>query len=230
MKKKAELKYSILFENYIKKNKADIERMKDKLERKQSAYIKKKETEYKRKMANEIRELEWKPKRVYKTTMKMNEMEFALKIAQENARLRDTNAYWYWYCISCGRWCRWDELAWWHRYSRRFKNMCLETENINAQCHTCNFTTWPRGNSEAKLLTNTRYDENLEAKCPWSVQRLKNKVVERTRGTYEKYDLDKKVPELIEENENLRKGKEFYKPAKKWREIWHKWLNFKHRD
>ena len=42
--------------------------------------------------------------------------------------------------------------------------MCLEPENINAQCHTCNFTTGPRGDTVAKEKTNNQYDENLDKK------------------------------------------------------------------
>lgn len=42
--------------------------------------------------------------------------------------------------------------------------MCLEEENINAQCHTCNFTTGPRGDTVAKVRTNDEYDKNLDIK------------------------------------------------------------------
>jgi hypothetical protein len=42
---------------------------------------------------------------------KIKPLEFALKIAQENARLRDTDADGNGYCISCGKRCSWAELA-----------------------------------------------------------------------------------------------------------------------
>lgn len=64
-----------------------------------------------------------------------------MEIAQENARLRDSDADGNGYCISCGKLCSWGEHAGGHRYTRKFQNMCLEEENINLQCHTCNWTT-----------------------------------------------------------------------------------------
>ena len=42
--------------------------------------------------------------------------------------------------------------------------MCLEKANINAQCHTCNWTTGPRGDTVAKERVNQKYDENIEKK------------------------------------------------------------------
>lgn len=45
------------------------------------------------------------------------------------------------------------------------------------------------------------------------------------QGRGEKYDLDMIIPQLIEENEELWKTKNFYAPAKKWRAKWIKWKN-----
>ena len=65
----------------------------DKLIKKKNIYLRKKEEEYRRKCLNEIRELEGKPQREYKqkpwTRNKL--LQFALDIAQENAKLRDTD-------------------------------------------------------------------------------------------------------------------------------------------
>lgn len=184
---------------------------------------------YRRKMLNEIRVLEWKPKREYKTDApKIKPLQFALSIAQENARLRDTDADWYGFCIShednriFERW----ELAWWHRFSRNFRHICLEPENINAQCHTCNYTTWPKGDTVAKEKVNAKYDENLDIKFwNWTAKKLREKLHTSLQGKGKAYDLEMKIPELIEENEKLWATKNFYKPWKKRRVIRTKYSN-----
>ena len=57
------------------------------------AYLNKKEEEYKRKCLNEIRQLQGKPKKEYKQQpiTKNKLLQFALEIAQENSKLRDTD-------------------------------------------------------------------------------------------------------------------------------------------
>ena len=227
MKKKTDLKYTILLKKKKERVEADWEYQISKLERKKNSEIKKKEEQYIRKMNNEIRELEWKPKREYKSDApKIKPIEFAMKIAQENAKLRDTDENGRWRCISCNKMCEWWELAWGHRYSRRFTNMCLEPENINAQCHTCNFTTWPRGDTVAKEKTNQKYDENINKKFwPKTSEKLSVMVVAYFHGKSGKYDLEMKIPELIDENERLWATKSFYAPAKKWRNIRTKFKN-----
>lgn len=189
--------------------------------------MKKKEEAYIRKMNNEVRELEWKPKREYKADWpKIKPLELALKIAQENARLRDTDADGNGYCISCDKRCSWGELAWGHRYPRGLKRVSLEIENINAQCHSCNNATWPLGNVELKEKTNHHYDENLDKKFwPWTADKLKKKVHDYFQWKREHYDLKMMIPELIDENEKLWATKNFYAPAKKWRNIWTKLKN-----
>lgn len=42
--------------------------------------------------------------------------------------------------------------------------MCLEKENINAQCHNCNWITGPKGDNVQKIQTNDQYDINLDKK------------------------------------------------------------------
>lgn len=67
MKRKADLKFSILLANRKKTIEKYWDYEVEKNEKKKQAYIKKKEAEYKRRCLNEIREFENKPKRVYKS-------------------------------------------------------------------------------------------------------------------------------------------------------------------
>lgn len=227
MRKKADFKYTILIQNRKKYFESNWEYEIAKYERKKLAYIRKKEQEYKRKMLNEIREMQNKPPRVY--TWKwpnIKPLQFAMQLAQENVRLRDTDENWRWRCISCGAMCEWEQLAWWHRYSRRFSNICLEKENINAQCNSCNFITWPLWNPQLKIQTNEKYDENMDKKW-WegTSERLRLLTRDFAQWKGKHYDLKKKMPQLIKENEKLWKSKseDFllnHKPARKWASIW----------
>ena len=67
MRIKADFKYKILLQNRKKyyENNWEYEVLKN--EKKKQAYIRKKEEEYKRKCLNEIRAMQDKPKRVYKS-------------------------------------------------------------------------------------------------------------------------------------------------------------------
>ena len=58
MKIKADYKYEILYKNKVAKLKTNLEYEREKLERKKKSYIKKMEERYKRKMMNEIREMQ----------------------------------------------------------------------------------------------------------------------------------------------------------------------------
>ena len=72
----------------------EIERQTEKLQRKSRAYLNKKKTENDRKCKNEIRRLEGKEERQYKqkAISRNKKLQIALKIAQENSKLRDTNS------------------------------------------------------------------------------------------------------------------------------------------
>lgn len=205
-----------------------------KLQRKLDAYINRKKLEYDRKCKNEIRKLEWKPERVYKKKKKsLNLVEFAMELMQENAKLRDTDISWNWICISCGKLKTRKELAWWHRYSRRIKNICLCVTNINAQCHWCNFTTWPRGDKIASDRVNAKYDENLDIKYwKWTNTQLRLTKESYFKNDYDgnwvlgtknikptDKDIEKYIESLIEDNELRWKWKDFYSPSKKRRKI-----------
>lgn len=198
--------------------------------RKRNAYVNKKKIEYERKCNNEIRKLQWKPEREYKVKKKkLNKLEFAMEIAQENAKLRDTDENWSWFCISCDeikeRW----ELAWWHYISRRVKNICLHPANINAQCPSCNFKMWPQWSVELKYLTEQHYRDNLIKKV-WTdtVKYIEAKKVAyfqkwyETNWDYGQWDiyLDDFIDQLILENTERWSRKSFYSPRKNWKKIW----------
>lgn len=229
MRIKADFKYRIQLQNRRKYFEKNWEYEEEKNERKKLAYIRKKEEEYKRKMLNEIREIQNKPKKVYKTEWpKIKPIQFAMQIAQENARLRDTDENGRWPCISHESNAIFprEALAWWHRFSRRFNNICLEPENINAQCHTCNRITWPLWNPSLKLKTNEKYSENMDKKWgEWTSERLRLLTRDFAMWKGVHYDLKKKIPQLIKENEKLwkTKSKEFletHKPARKRKHLW----------
>ena len=226
MRLQANYRYEILKQNRKKDWDRKWEYELLKLDKKRDAYIRKMEEKYKRNMLNEIREMENKPKRVYKSEWpNIKPIQFAMQIAQENARLRDTDENGKGRCISCDILCEFEWLAGWHRFSRRFNNICLEPENINAQCHTCNFTTWPRWNPALKLKVNERYSENMDKKWgEWTSERLRLLTRDFAMWKGKHYDLKKKIPQLIKENEKLwkSKSKEFlanHKPARKWKSI-----------
>ena len=222
MRVKADYRFSILFKNKVAAANKKLSYEQEKMERKKKSYIKKKEEEYKRKMLNEIRENEGRPKRVYKTDWpKIKPLQFAMEIQQENVRLRDSDADWNWRCISCGKLCSRWEHAWGHRYSRQFQTCCLEEENINLQCHNCNWITWPKWNPVEKMKINEQYDIELEKKF-WegTVAWLSLKVRKYFQWKAKKYDLVKKIPELIKRNEELWATKNFHAPRKNWRRLW----------
>ena len=201
--------------------------------RKRNAYVNKKKIEYERKCSNEIRKLEWKPEKEYKKKKKLNLVEFAMQIMQENSKLRDTDRSWNGICISCCKLKTRKELAWWHRWSRRIKNICLCTLNINAQCHWCNFTTWPRWDKIASDRVNAMYDSNLDRKWwKWTAELLRKMKSDYCKIWYDGYwiigedtvywtkeDLEKYIEYLIDDNEIRWKGKDFYSPSKKRRKI-----------
>ena len=202
--------------------------------RKIESYKNKKIKEYDRKCKNEIRKLEWKPEKVYKKKKKsLNLVEFAMELMQENAKLRDTDISGNWICISCDKLKTRKELAWWHRWSRRIKNICLCVTNINAQCHWCNFTTWPRGDKLASDRVNAKYDENLDIKYwKWTNTQLRLTKESYFKNDYDgnwvlgtknikptDKDIEKYIESLIEENELRWKWKDFYSPSKKRRKI-----------
>ena len=216
----------------ISKLNEDLEKAKNKIERKKNAYLNKKITEYKRKCANEIRKLEWKEERVYKNKKPTFSLrEFAMSIAQENAKLRDTDENGYGRCVSCGRMCSYDQLAWGHRFSRWVQNICLDEHNINAQCHSCNWKTWPMWNTDMKEAVNTEYDMELNRRYwEWTASALYKKKEEWYKGYSDKYDYPKEIVRLIVKNNQLWKSKNFFAPKKNWEKVWNKYVLEKKSD
>ena len=209
----------------LNKSAIEVDRKIEKYVRKQNAYLNRKKTEYDRKCKNEIRKLEGKEERVYKKKeKKVNIRQFVMELMQENAKLRDTDRSWNWFCVSCDLFKERWQLAWGHRYSRRVKNICTLPENINAQCHTCNFTTWPRWDFVSKEKVNRKYDENLDKRWwEWTSTRLRelnDAYFKNVNGTtYGLITSDELIEDAIKENELRWKEKDFYRPKKKWREI-----------
>jgi len=197
--------------------------------KKMTSYLNKKEEEYKRKCMNEIRQLQGKPQREYKPKpiTKNKLIQFALDIAQENSKLRDTNADGYGYCISCDKRCSWEELAGWHLYSRMIQWICLFVANINAQCHTCNDITWPMGNVWLKESTNRHYRDNLIKKVWLQTVEEMEEHMDKYLKNRKKYTptfwfLKEYIPDLISENDRLWKTKNFFKPKQDWKKKWEK--------
>ena len=209
----------------LNKSAIEVDRKIEKYVRKQNAYLNRKKTEYDRKCKNEIRKLEGKEERVYKKKeKKVNIRQFVMELMQENAKLRDTDRSWNGFCVSCDLFKERWQLAWGHRYSRRVKNICTLPENINAQCHTCNFTTWPRWDFVSKEKVNRKYDENLDKRWwEWTSTRLRelnDAYFKNVNGTtYGLITSDELIEDAIKENELRWKEKDFYRPKKKWREI-----------
>ena len=209
----------------LNKSAIEVDKKIEKFVRKQNAYLNRKKTEYDRKCKNEIRKLEGKAERVYKKKeKKVNIRQFVMELMQENAKLRDTDRSWNGFCVSCDLFKERWQLAWGHRYSRRVKNICTLPENINAQCHTCNFTTWPRWDFVAKEKVNRKYDENLDKRWwEWTSTRLRelnDAYFKNVNGTtYGLITSDELIEDAIKENELRWKLKDFYRPKKKWREI-----------
>ena len=80
-------------EKLREQNQKNLDYQIEKIKRKYQSDLNKKKLEYERKAKNELRLLEGKPQREYKQKKptKNQKLQFALDIAQENSKLRDTN-------------------------------------------------------------------------------------------------------------------------------------------
>lgn len=177
-------------------------------------------------MKNEIKEIQWKPVKPIKVKKKkLNLMDFSASLLQENSRLRDSDKNWVWYCVSCDVKCSWENHQWWHRESRRFKNLILEPKNVNLQCRSCNYATWPQGDTLKKAVVNHHYDVNLDKKYgEWTAKRIQEKkIAYLSSKDGSNWDYKTLIPELIEENKRLWATKTFYKPSKNWEKIWNEY-------
>lgn len=225
MRKKAEFKYKLELQKKQNQWKKDFEYLTIKVNKKRDAYISKKEKEYHKRMLNEIRELEGKEVKPIKKKKNLNQTDFAAKIMQENSRLRDSDADGVGYCISCDIRCSWENHQWGHLESRRIQNLILEPKNINLQCKSCNFATWPQGDTLKKAKVNHHYSINLDKKYgEWTSDRLRQKKIDYLQNKDSgNWDFSTLIPELIEENKRLWATKNFYKPSQNWEWIWNKY-------
>ena len=225
----AKIKANLKIEKIREQNEKNTEYQIGRVWKKHQSDLAKKKLEYERKAKNELRLLEGKPQREYRTKKpsKNQKLQFALEIAQENSKLRDTNENGEGFCISCNQKKSWSELAGGHRYSRMFQSICLHKANINAQCHSCNWATWPKGNTLESERINAEYDRNIIKKRGedklLELQKMKQEELEHPVA-YKRTEpkLDELIPDLIAENERLWKGKKFYKPKKAWRKLYTK--------
>ena len=165
MRKKADFKYANLINRRRKVVDRKFEYEIEKYERKKKAYIKKKEEEYRRKCLNAIRELKNKPKRVYKSEWpKIVPLQFAMKMAQESAKLRDTDENGRGRCISCNRLFEWEWLAGWHRYSPQ-NNWTLAKDTRHSERQSILFergrTKYKRQKERQKRRTETHPEEGV---------------------------------------------------------------------
>ena len=222
----AKIKANLKIEKIREQNEKNTEYQIGRVWKKHQSDLAKKKLEYERKAKNELRLLEGKPQREYKQKKptKNQKLQFALDIAQENSKLRDTNENWEGFCISCNQKKSWSELAGGHRYSRMYQSICLHKANINAQCHSCNWATWPKGNTLEAERINAEYDRNIIKKRGkdelLELQKMKQEELEHPFAyKWSEPKLDELIPDLIAENERLWKGKKFYKPKKNWRKI-----------
>lgn len=108
-----------------------------------------------------------------------------------------------------------------------FQSICLYKSNINAQCHSCNRATGPKGNTLEAERVNAEYDKNIIKKrgADELLELQKMKQAELGYPVAYKWTepkLDELIPDLIEENERLWKTKSFCKPKKNWRKMWEK--------
>lgn len=235
-KKKSDLEYSEKIKlkkkrfELSKKYDDELEREYAKAERKSKARLNKKFLEYDRKCKNEIRKLEGKEEKVYKKKeKKLNVVEFAMELAQENSRLRDSDSEGRGFCISCDRLCERWEHAGGHGINRWVKSVCLNPININLQCHSCNQMMWPFKTTPKWIATTLQYKENLIKK--YSLEAV-NALIERKEAYFKKWyetnwdygqwktNLYDYIDQLILENEERWQGKSFYSPRKNWRKIW----------
>ncbi len=86
------------------------------------------------------REILWKRKlkKHSKTKTKNKLFQELYKLVQKYARLRDSDVYGYWYCISCWKRVHYKKADWWHYISRKFMISAFDPDNIHLQCKTCN--------------------------------------------------------------------------------------------
>lgn len=209
----------------------EVEKIIARIQRKADAYKRKKELFYNRKCDAEIRQLLGKPPKQYKQKQLTHnqKLQLALSIAQENAKLRDTDKDGRGRCISCDKLKPRTELAWGHKESRTIQRICLDEININAQCHDCNYAMGPKGNTNERERLEMKYEENLIARY-WReaveelIGRKRMALINPKKYKLSSSFLDEMILDLIEKNETLRSAKTFHTPGKNWRKLYEKYI------
>jgi len=112
----------------------------EKYERKCEIYIEKKTNDYNKRCENEVKKFNEQPtKKPTSNFIAHNKLLGKLLVLlQYLARLRDSDLYWFGYCISCLRKIHYKDANWWHYISKIFKSVCCDLFNINLQCPECN--------------------------------------------------------------------------------------------
>jgi len=113
----------------------------EKYERSLDRYIK----EQNRLLEKFKRKVEWKKplKKLEKRTDETKTLKKKLyELVQRYVRLRDSDKYWWWHCISCGKRVRWDKADWGHYISRANMSTAFNPYNIHLQCKGCNWMLW----------------------------------------------------------------------------------------
>ena len=105
------------------------------------------------------------------------------ELVQKYARLRDSDKYGWWKCISCWKKVRWDKADWWHYISRSNLSTAFDPMNIHLQCKYCNgMLHWNYIEYRKNLIKKIGLEE-VER-----LERLKHKTRKRT-----KQELEEKI-------------------------------------
>lgn len=175
MKEKAQQKYEKNLEKYLKDQNRRFEKLK--------------------------RQIEWKKplKRLEKKKDETKSLKKKLyELVQKYARLRDSDQYWWWHCISCWKRVRWDKADGGHYISRANMSTAFNPYNIHLQCKGCNWMLW---------WNIIEFRKNLVKKIGEAevlkLEKMKNQVKHRTKEELEieiAY-YENKVQELLDYKE-----------------------------
>ena len=134
------------------------------------------------------------------TTDKLKKQLYQL--VQKYARLRDSDIYGYWNCISCGRRVHYTKADWWHYISRRFMISAFDTDNIHLQCKTCNKPKWLWGKNWNIECYRPKLIEKIWL---WKVLKLEND--KNTIKNWSIAELEKLIKSYSAKNKRLKNKK-----------------------
>ena len=136
----------------------------------------------------------------YKSTNSLKKSLYSL--VQLYARLRDSDIYGYWNCISCGRRVHYTKADWWHYISRRFMISAFDTDNIHLQCKTCNKPKWLWGKNWNIECYRPKLIEKIWL---WKVLKLEND--KNTIKNWSIAELEKLIKSYSAKNKRLKNKK-----------------------